>query len=306
MSTRLEHNPFMPPHSSPARMRAWLQAAAAHSLLAAAMLWTVRTPKPVVLPLVQAEFWEVEEKPPPPAPQPAPVLPPPTQPTLQDLREAEIALEKKRQQEREEQAARAQAAREQEERAEAERQAAAARARAEQTAREKEEAQRQAAAAQARAEQVAREKAAREAKEKAEAEKLAAEKKAAEERRRQQQAQAAERRRQENIRRMQDLARSSAPSAGGQPSQEYVARVAALIRSKINYTELHADNPLAVVRVRAAADGRIVQINLMQRSGTRAWDDAVVRALQKTPALPRDDDGRIPATDIIIDFRPND
>jgi len=304
MSAQLERNPFMPPRGSPARGRAWLLAAGAHSLLAAAMLWTVRTPRPVVLPVVQAEFWQMQEEPPPARP-PAPVLPP-AQPPLQDMREAEIALEKKRRQEREEQAARAQAAREQEERAEAERQAAAARARAEQAAREA-EAQRQAAAAQARAEQAAREKAAREAKEKAEAEKLAAERKAAEERRRQQQAQAAERRRQENIRRMQDLARSSAPpAAAAQPSDEYVARVTALIRSKINYNGLHAGNPLAVVRVRATADGRIVRINLMQRSGTPAWDDAVVRALQKTPALPRDDDGRIPATDIIIDFRPDD
>ncbi|MBX9936343.1 MAG: TonB C-terminal domain-containing protein, partial [Burkholderiaceae bacterium] len=37
----------------------------------------------------------------------------------------------------------------------------------------------------------------------------------------------------------------------------------------------------------------------------KAWDTAVLRALQKTDSLPRDTDGRVPPT-LEIGFRPKD
>jgi len=323
-------NPFAPPRTRRGRLRAWCMAIAAHSLLAAALLWTVRTPVPVDLPMVQAEFWAQEELPPPkPAPQPEPVpappptLAPPTQPTLQDLREAEIALERQRQQmqrleqlERERQQWLQEQERLAQERLEQERLA--------QAERERQEAERQAAeeqalaerkAAQERAQQAAREqaeaekKAAQEAQAlaeaKREAEREAAEKRAAEARRRQQEQAAAERRRQDNIRRMQEMAgsRSNAP-----PSAEYTARVKALILSNTTYPTTSANNPRVRVRIHVAPDGRIVKVAITQASGTPAWDSAVLRALQKTAALPPDRDGRMPygGAYIDIDFRPYD
>ena len=57
--------------------------------------------------------------------------------------------------------------------------------------------------------------------------------------------------------------------------------------------------------MRAAPDGTIVGTRILQSSGNKAWDDAVVRALQKTEALPRDVDGRVPSS-LVIGFRPKD
>ena len=43
----------------------------------------------------------------------------------------------------------------------------------------------------------------------------------------------------------------------------------------------------------------------MTSSGATAWDETVLRAIDKTEVLPKDIDGRVPPT-IIITFRPND
>ena len=62
---------------------------------------------------------------------------------------------------------------------------------------------------------------------------------------------------------------------------------------------------IAVVQVRAAPDGTIVGKKLIQSSGNKAWDEAVLRALQRTETLPRDIDGRVPSS-LVISFRPKD
>jgi colicin import membrane protein len=41
----------------------------------------------------------------------------------------------------------------------------------------------------------------------------------------------------------------------------------------------------------------------VRSSGVQSWDEAVLRALDKTDALPRDVDGRVPSP-VIIGFRP--
>jgi len=40
-------------------------------------------------------------------------------------------------------------------------------------------------------------------------------------------------------------------------------------------------------------------------SGVKAWDDTVLRAIDRTGMLPRDTDGRIPST-MVISFRPQE
>jgi TonB family protein len=54
-----------------------------------------------------------------------------------------------------------------------------------------------------------------------------------------------------------------------------------------------------------APDGTIVGVKVVRSSGFKSWDDAVVKALTKTETLPRDTDGRVPAT-LVISFRPKD
>ncbi len=118
--------------------------------------------------------------------------------------------------------------------------------------------------------------------------------------------------REENLKRMLGQAGATGgPSAtgtaaqSGAPSASYTGRIIARIKPNIVFSDEVAGNPVAVVEVRAAPDGTIIGRRLLKSSGSRAWDDAVLRAVDRTEVLPRDTDGRVPAQ-IIIDFRPRD
>mgnify|MGYP003616457915 len=89
------------------------------------------------------------------------------------------------------------------------------------------------------------------------------------------------------------------------PSGSYGGKVAAKVKPHIVYPDAVSGNPRAEVEVRAAPDGTITGTRLIQSSGNKAWDDAVLRALQKTETLPRDVDGRVPSS-LVIGFRPKD
>ena len=64
-------------------------------------------------------------------------------------------------------------------------------------------------------------------------------------------------------------------------------------------------NPGADVEVRSAPDGTILSRKLLQSSGVQAWDEAVLKAIDKTETLPRDIDGRVPGH-LVFMFRPKD
>lgn len=118
--------------------------------------------------------------------------------------------------------------------------------------------------------------------------------------------------RQENIKRMAGLAGAtgSANASGSAqlssgPSPSYGGRIRARIKPNIVFTEDIADNPTAEVEVRTSPDGTIIGRKLLKTSGVRAWDDAVLKAIDKTEVLPRDVDGRVPPV-LVISFRPKD
>ena len=94
-------------------------------------------------------------------------------------------------------------------------------------------------------------------------------------------------------------ARSSGPSAG------YAGRIMARIKPNIVFPDTVDGNPMATVEVKLAPDGTIVAKRLVKSSGVKSWDDAVLRAIERTEILPRDIDGRVQPT-IQIDFRPHD
>lgn len=103
-----------------------------------------------------------------------------------------------------------------------------------------------------------------------------------------------ERARQENIKRMMgelsgDKLRTSGPSAS------YAGRIKARIKPNIVFAAELAGNPVAEVDVRCAPDGRIVSRKLVTPSGSSAWDDAVLRAIDRTEVLPRDENGSVPS-----------
>lgn len=128
----------------------------------------------------------------------------------------------------------------------------------------------------------------------------------------QQEAESMEAQRKENIKRMTGLAGASgSPSATGSalqssgPSAGYAGRIRAAIKPNIVFTEDVSGNPMAEVEVRTAPNGTIISHKLLKSSGIKAWDEAVLKAIDKTGDLPRDVDGKVPPT-LVISFRPKD
>ena len=115
-----------------------------------------------------------------------------------------------------------------------------------------------------------------------------------------------------NLKRMTGLAGATgAPTSTGTalhasgPSASYAGRIRARIKPNIVFTDSIAGNPVAEVEVRTAPDGTIISRKLTQVSGVKSWDDAVLKAIDKTEVLPRDLDGQVPPV-LTISFRPKD
>lgn len=116
--------------------------------------------------------------------------------------------------------------------------------------------------------------------------------------------------RDDNLKRIQGQA-GSAPTATATgsaardagPSAGYAGRIIARVKPNIVFTDTIVGKPTASVEVRSAPDGTIVGRRLVKPSGNKDWDEAVLRALDRTEILPRDTDGRIPSP-MTIDFTP--
>ncbi len=296
LTSPMVRDPFMP--RPPQGMGPGLALALlAHALLIAALAfgvnWRTSEPQAVVAELWSAvpQFAAPRAVEPPPSPTPTPPSPPSPPPPPQRAPEpvakpapeptpsldAQIAVEKAAQ--RKEQLERDRLAAEREK------------------ASTKEREQARLKAAQAKAERTKRD-AAEEAKAKEDAKTLAA---------KQAQQQAAAR--ESYQRRMRELAgatggptdtgsalRSSGPSAG------YAGRIMARIKPNIVFNDVVDGNPMATVEVKLALDGTIVAKRLVKSSGVKSWDDAVLRAIERTEILPRDTDGRVPPP-FQIDFK---
>lgn len=227
------------------------------------------------------------DTPPPPAAAEAPPAPPPPPPQAQrqaEQREAEIAEEQARRDRQEK------ARQDAEEQSQQERKALAEQQRKEE-----------------RAQQLAREKAEQQAQDKARLQAQA-------DQRRKEQADASlrEKTRQEQLQRMNAQLGGNGPSGStgsaareAGPSANYAGRIKARIRPHIVLIDPVAGNPQAEVELRVAPDGTILSRRLVQASGNAAWDEAVLRAVDRTAVLPRDTDGRVPAS-MLISFRPQE
>lgn len=308
MHAAAERNEFIPPQP-PGTLRALGLALLAHLLLLGALTWGVHWKRQSENDLgVEAELWSavpqqaaprlVEPPPPPPAPpEPAPRPAPPPRQAAPDLREAEIAVAREKKRLEKEKQERLQQEQDKREREKAER---------EKLAREKErERQKQ----REKQEQLEKDKQRQLAEDRKKQEQEAKRKEAA---KAQEEARRMEAQRQENLRRIAGLAgatggetasgtaqRSAGPSAG------YAGRIRARIKPNIVFTDDVSGNPTAEVEVRVAPDGTIVSRRLIKPSGIKAWDEAVLKAIDKTEVLPRDVDGRVPST-LVISFRPKD
>jgi colicin import membrane protein len=87
------------------------------------------------------------------------------------------------------------------------------------------------------------------------------------------------------------------------PSANYAGKIIARVRPNIVLTESVPATLRAEVEVRAAPDGTITSRRLIKPSGNPEWDNAVLRAIDRTGELPKDDNGRVPSS-IVIGFTP--
>ena len=273
--------------------RGALLALAVHGLLVVALAvsvsWRSQTPQ-----TFSAELWAATPQvaapravestpatppppPPPPPPAPTPRVATPAPPPAVD---PQIAIDKARQEK--EKADRQRAERE---KAEREKQAKADKEKAE---RDKAERERQ-AAAKAKAEAQAKQQ---------------------EQRERQAEEQRLAKQREDNLKRMMGQAGATgAPGSTGTalrdaaPSASYAGKLIARIKPNILFTETVSGNPAADVEVRASPTGTILSRRLVKSSGNKDWDDAVLRAIDRTGELPRDTDGRVPPV-LVITFTP--
>jgi colicin import membrane protein len=119
--------------------------------------------------------------------------------------------------------------------------------------------------------------------------------------------------RKENMKRIAGLAGASgsenatgtAMKSSG-PSDSYGGRIRARVKPNITFDPSSVSgNPAAEVEVRCAPDGTIVSKKLTKSSGNAAWDNAVLKAIDKTEILPRDTDGRVHSPLLLV-FKPND
>lgn len=299
MQSTADHLDLAPPRNG-----RWLGpmglALVAHGLLVIALTLGVQWDNDGEPVTVEAELWSrtpqqaapraVEPPPPPPQPTPAPTpapapkpapaptpAPPPPGPS-----QAEIAT-------------------------------AQAKKKAEAEKKEREEEAKKLAAAKAAEKAVAEKKAAAEkaAAEKERQQKLAAEK------REQERKEAAEQKRlaqirEDQIKRMMGQAGASGgPQSTGTaqqssgPTPGYAGRVAARIKPNVVFTDVAPGNPRAEVEVRTSPDGSIVSRRLVKSSGNPDWDEAVLRAIDRTATLPKDTNGTVPSP-LVIGLRPLD
>jgi colicin import membrane protein len=92
-------------------------------------------------------------------------------------------------------------------------------------------------------------------------------------------------------------------TADAAPSAAYAGRLVQAIFPNIVFQDTLPGNPAAVVEVRAGPNGSVIGRRLVSSSGHPDWDEAVLRAIDRTGTLPRDADGRVPPV-ITITFRP--
>jgi colicin import membrane protein len=303
MSAQAQHLEFAPPPPE-GTARSVGAALVVHALLIVALTAGIQWKQDNSL-SVEAELWsavpmaaapklvEVEAPPPPPAPKPEPApkpvvkAPEPPAPN----RDADIALAKKRKIEEEkkiQEALKAEERRKEEVKKEAEKKAKAKLEEDKRKLEAKKEEERKDKEAKKQAEQKDSKASAEEAK------KLEAIRK-------------------ENMKRIAGLAGASgnenatgtAMKSSG-PSDSYGGRIRARVKPNITFDpSTVSGNPAAEVEVRCAPDGTIVSKKLTKSSGNTAWDNAVLKAIDKTEVLPRDTDGRVHSPLLLV-FKPND
>jgi len=276
----MPQDPLRPPQA-PGLGRGFGFALGAHLLLVIALTFSVQwhTQEP---PAFEAELWssvpvaaapKAQEPPPEPQPEQQPTPPKPQEPSAEELQaqhDAEIAIAKERDRKLEQQRQAEQQAKEEAKRKQEQAQKLADQQRQQQLLQKQQDA-----------------KAAKDAAARADAQ------------------------RQAFLKRIQGMAGATGDAnatgtamRSSGPSPSYTGRIIARIKPNIIYN-VGATDPRAEVQLKVAPDGTIISSRLTHSSGDPEWDNAVLRAIEKTGILPRDVDGSVPS-DILIGLRPHE
>jgi colicin import membrane protein len=127
--------------------------------------------------------------------------------------------------------------------------------------------------------------------------------------------QAADKQREDNLTRLDQMMKSAGGAQGGSSSNRasvggkgssttYSAIARAAVIPNVVFTEAFDGNPLAKVEVRLQSDGTIISSRVVQTSGNDNWDKAVLNAVIRTRVMPKDVDGKLPDTILILEFKP--
>jgi colicin import membrane protein len=127
--------------------------------------------------------------------------------------------------------------------------------------------------------------------------------------------QAADQQRNKNLERLNDMmakaggnpqgdSTNRATAGGRGSSRTYSAIANAAIKPNVVFTEEFEGNPLTKVEVRLQSDGTIISSRVVQPSGNKNWDNAVLNAVIRTRVMPKDVDGTLPDTILILEFKP--
>jgi colicin import membrane protein len=101
-----------------------------------------------------------------------------------------------------------------------------------------------------------------------------------------------------------DSAKGTALQDSG-PSADYLGRIKGRIRPNVSFPDTLPGNPAVEIEIRLSPDGRIMSSRIVKRSGVPEWDDAVLRAIERTEVLPRNESGQVPPAMTIV-YRPRD
>jgi colicin import membrane protein len=109
----------------------------------------------------------------------------------------------------------------------------------------------------------------------------------------------------ENLKRMMGQMDAPANATGtaahdSGPSPSYAGRIIARLRPNATVIDSVPGNPGVEVEIRCAPDGTIIGRRITKPSGSQVWDDAVIRAIDKTGKLPTDTNGKALDTMTIV------
>jgi colicin import membrane protein len=102
-------------------------------------------------------------------------------------------------------------------------------------------------------------------------------------------------------------ARAAADATARSRSEaDWIRRIQAKVKGNVIVPSELAGNPEAIFEVVQLPTGEIIEATLRKSSGSRAYDDAVQRAILKSSPLPRPDRPELFQRNLTLKFRPQD